>query len=210
MPDKEDKKKLVSPQTSKKRPEFSQAYITRTIQLKSRIAQHAYRRTYLSVSDTLYILSVVFRQIGTPEQVQQAEFVVANMIETTKTMITKEIKRLENICEDNAIVVETSYTHVEEINVKILTPRGGEVLNLLLETDKIITILDIMWFSSLLKEDEYHEAVKLWSKRIIKLANQIRNLTSVSIKEAKKKNSDEENKELETAIENAKDNLQKS
>jgi len=175
--------------------EVSQAFLERELTLHSRYAQKAYDRIYNSASGSLYILGVVLRIIGSEEEAQKVEKLVDNMLLDVENELNAEIERLNKLLENNGLSdVHTSYTFPKVLSVPVTSPRGAKFLWFVEMLDTIAARLDCLWISGLLTDKQYTNASFQWQRRVIRLANKIRNITSRAVISAKGKDSETQSK----------------
>lgn len=180
----------------------SQPYITQAIELQSRYAQQAYRRSYKSASDSLYLLGIVLRIVGTQEQANNVETVIDELLKTCNDEIRQEAARLMKLLDDNSIETNVSYSNGIRFEPRITSPRSRQYLGMIVAVDELIGLMDALWLNGVLSDSQYSNASYMWQRRLIRLANRIRNITSRAISAAKNGGKEMQD-ELEQALSDA-------
>jgi len=188
------------PNTKPKRRTISQPYITREITLHSDHAQRAHRRVYKSVSDSFYLMGIVFRIIGSKEEVEGVESLVNELLNDTKNDLQNEMARLNKLCDDNGIDVNLNFTDVATISARITSPRGAEFLAMIEEADRVIMAMSTLWLSAIFDDSQYTSMAYMWQRRLVKLAGRIRNITATAIRKAKSSPDQELKNKIEESI----------
>jgi len=181
----------------------SQPYIGRKVTLNSRYAQTAYDRIFNSVSGSLYILGVILRIVGTEQDAQKVEKVVDDMITTVENEMEAEIVRLQALAESSGIEgAVPHYTNPATFEVQITSPRSDRFLRLIEMLDVIASNLDCLWLNHLLTDQQSQNAGYMWQRRVVRLANKIRETTSRAVSSAKKKD-DNIHRQVQEVVETA-------
>jgi len=191
------------PNSTSKRRTISQPYITREVTLHSDHAQRAFRRVYKSVSDSFYLMGIVFRIIGSKEEVEGVETLVNDLLKDTKTDLQNEMARLTKLCDDNGIDVDLNFTEVATMSARITSPRGAEFLAMIEEADRVIMVMSTLWLSAIFDDSQYSAMSYMWQRRLVKLAGRIRNITATAISKAKSGPDQELKTKIEESIANS-------
>jgi len=188
------------PNNTPKRRTISQPYITREITLHSDHAQRAFRRVYKSVSDSFYLMGIVFRIIGSKEEVEGVESLVTELLNDTKNDLQNEMARLNKLCDDNGIDVNLNFTETATMSARITSPRGAEFLAMIEEADRVIIAMSTLWLSAIFDDRQYSAMSYMWQRRLVKLAGRIRNITATAIRKAKSSPDPELKSKIEESI----------
>ncbi len=189
-----------------KRPTVSQPYITRDCELQSRFSQTAYNRIFEQVSGSLYLLGIVLRIVGTDEEALEVEKVVDDMISEVSTELDNEAQRLDKLLEANGLEgCHPKYTHPETFEVQLTSPRAGRFLYLIEQLDVLAQKLDSLWLTGVLTDQQYANSGYAWQRRVVRLANRIRQITSRAIASAKNKGEETEKKVAEAVAKSSVD-----
>ena len=166
----------------------SQPYQENEVTLTSRFAQRVFRRSYQSTSGSLYLMGIVLRIIGTEEAALEGENAIDAILSPCDTALNEDIARLEKLCNDNGFNVnDLKYTANEMFVARITTPRGRLFLSMIEKMDYLVRLQDALWLGGYLTDAQYSSNCYAWQRRLIRVGNRIRSLTTSAIKAAKTK-----------------------
>lgn len=164
-------------QNREPRAPVSQAIVKAKINLRSRHAQRVYRRSYSTAARAFYTLSVMLRIYVNEQEAEQIGAVCDGMLGAVREDLTQEIARMEQVAETQGIDLGAiAYTQPEEFEVEITTPKASQYLGLIREMDRLIGLIDVLWLSGVYNDTQYNAGSYQWQRRLIKLANRLRNL----------------------------------
>ena len=171
----------ASDSESKRRREprapVSQAVVHINLKLRSRHTQRVYQRSYGTAQRALYTLSVMLRVYANDAEADQVGEVVNQMIATVRDDLAEEIARMEAVAETQGVNLgAVEYTQPQSFEAEISTPKAGQYLGLLREMDRFISLMDLLWLSGVYTDAQYNTGSYQWQRRLIKLANRLRNL----------------------------------
>ncbi|MDN5863553.1 MAG: TIGR03761 family integrating conjugative element protein [Salinisphaera sp.] len=170
--------------TPQKRPpsSVSQAVVTIPLELHSRHAQRVYNRSYETAARALYVLSVMLRVYVQERDAAQVGEMADQMIDELRQELETEIQRMEQIADENGVDLgAVQYTKPRQYAVPVSTPKVTQYLGLLRELDRFVGLMDVLWLCGVYNDTQYNNGTYQWQRRLIKLANKLRNLGQQSL-----------------------------
>lgn len=160
-----------------RRAPVSQAVVRIRLHLRSRHAQRVFRRSYTTAARALYTLSVMLRVYATQTEAEHVGAVADGMLDAVREDLAGEIARMEKLIADQGIDLgAVEYTEPQEFEAAISTPKAGQYLGLIREMDRFIALVDLLWLSGVYTDSQYSAGSYQWQRRLVKLANRLRNL----------------------------------
>ncbi|KRW83747.1 hypothetical protein [Marinobacter sp. P4B1] len=160
---------------SQNQTNISRPALVQNVTLDTPCAQKVFNRTFEEVLRNLYSLSIVARIVSADsDQAEELNASIKEKFEGMNELMDREMARLQKIREDNGITATPKYSDPLTQEVSYSSPMGGKFLQLILKLDQIAKMLDCLWLA-----EEFDDKQKLrgeydWQRRLIKLANQVR------------------------------------
>lgn len=155
---------------------ISRPVIEREISLKTPCAQRVFNRSYNEVSRNLYSLGVVSRVLASEEVADEVDAIVQQRLKEMEEALQAERERLEALREENGVDQLPTYTEPKAIPAGVSSPTTFQYLSLIQSLDELVVRLDSLWLTDVFTSKQKLRAEYLWQKRMIKLANQLRDL----------------------------------
>lgn len=159
----------VEPQHQKS----SVPYMVRKVRFFSTPVQRTYERTYHVHTAALYQVGVLLRAVGTEKQAASIEEAIDQRLKTITTDMQAELKRLEQVRDDNGIVDDVHYSAPLDIEAPISTRRAAVYLGILELWDRMLRVLDTLRLTAVISDKQFRDGVYIWRHQISKavLAN---------------------------------------
>ncbi len=148
------------------RQKSSVPYMKRKVRFFSTPVQRAYERTYTVHTAALYQVGVLLRAVGTERQAASVEEGIDRRLETITTDMQAEIKRLEQIRDDNGIVDDVYYSAPLDIEAPISTRRAAVYLGILELWDRMLRVMDTLRLTAVINDKQFRDGVYVWRNQI--------------------------------------------
>jgi len=160
----------------------SQAVVMSRVSLSSRHAQRVYKRSYSTAARALYVLSVMLRIYASEKEAEQIGTLCDEMLASVRKDLDEEIARMQQVAETQGVDLgAVAYTQPEEYVAEITTPKASQYIGLVRELDRLIGLIDVLWLSGVYNDSQHNAGSYQWQRRLIKLANRLRNLAQRSM-----------------------------
>ena len=145
--------------TAQKRS-FSKPVLDQTLTIHSQNAQYVLQRghSFLLVVRALYAISVVLRIIGEEADMDRIETLVSERIDAVARMLQEEHARLKALAEEEGGVPVPRYTNPHEVTLRLSSPQLAQYVRLVVLLDKILMLLDGLWFAGVLSNKQRKDA----------------------------------------------------
>ena len=146
---------MATASTAQKR-RFSKPVLDQTLTIHSQNAQYVLQRghSFVLVVKALYSISVVLRIIGEESDMDQIETLVSERIEAVAQTLQDEHARLKALADEEGGVPVPRYTNPREVTLQLSSPQLAHYVRLVLLLDKILILLDGLWFAGLLSNKQ--------------------------------------------------------
>ena len=167
--------------------DYSRAYITRRLTVRSNRAQIHFERHYDRVDYALQILTGVISEIASDSYAEQIENEVTSIFKTFEDNIDKAIEstaamaRKRGISERNA---RSEYDRPRTYETPIRSPFSVRYLNLIEKYDLINAALDCLWLNGYMATRVHVQSTGLWETRFRRLSTDLNNLRIRALREA--------------------------
>ena len=150
---------MATAATAQKR-RFSKPVLDQTLTIHSQNAQYVLQRghSFVLVVKALYAISVVLRIIGEESDMDQIEALVSERIEAVAQTLQDEHARLKALADEEGGVPVPRYTNPREVTLQLSSPQLAHYVRLVLLLDKILMLLDGLWFAGLLSNKQRKDA----------------------------------------------------
>lgn len=179
--------------TTPKKKMISRPNLVDSLTLDTEVAQRIYQRTFQEVLRNVYSLSIVARIVSDDEtSTDELNDLVVEKFSGMSELLDKEMARLKKLRDDNAITASPKYSNPLELEVEVSSPLASQYLQLIKKLDLIVKLLDCLWLAEELTAKQKLRGEYEWQRRLIKLANQIRDTYNRSRSMNKSGEGDEE------------------
>ena len=141
-------------------------YMVRKVRLFSTPVQRAYQRTYHIHTAALYQVGVLLRAVGTEKQAAHVEEAIDQRLETITTDMQAELKRLEQVRDDNGIADDVHYSAPLDIEAPISTRRAAVYLGILELWDRMLRVMDTLRLTAVISDAQFRDGVFVWRRQI--------------------------------------------
>ena len=141
-------------------------YMVRKVRFYSTPVQRAYQRTYHIHTAALYQVGVLLRAVGTEKQAAHVEEAIDQRLETITTDMQTELKRLEQVRDDNGIADDVHYSAPLDIEAPISTRRAAVYLGILELWDRMLRVMDTLRLTAVITDQQFRDGVFVWRRQI--------------------------------------------
>lgn len=158
---------------------YSQPQLTRTITLKTGIAQNVYARVAHRFAQSLFNLDVIMRISFSDKEMMDA---MSDQIDTefkaSNDLLDTAIEQIKVSARDAGIDPDDeqnlpSYTHVQSYEVRMRTPSYGQFIKILTKLDYLTSLFEMMWLNGEVSSQFRLRKSREWQSVIMRLANKI-------------------------------------
>jgi hypothetical protein len=161
--------------TTQKKKQISRPNVVDKLTLDTEVAQRVYERTFPEVLRNVYSLSIVARIVSENQSsTDELNDLVAEKFKGMSELMDNEMERLKKLRDDNAITASLKYSNPLILEVEVSSPMASHYLQLIKKLDSIVKLLDCLWLAEELDAKQKLRGEYEWQRRIIKLANQVR------------------------------------
>jgi hypothetical protein len=179
--------------TSNKRA-FSKPVLDQTFTIHSQNAQYVLQRghSFLLVVRALYAISVVLRIIGEEADMDRIEALVSERIDAVARTLQDEHARLKALADEEGGVPVPRYTNPREVTLRLSSPQLAQYVRLVALLDKILMLLDGLWFAGVLSNKQRKDATYDLRRMVYGLGREIIDLERRARDSALRAGKDEE------------------
>lgn len=141
-------------------------YMVRKVRFSSTPVQRAYERTYTIHTAALYQVGVLLRAVGTEKQAAHIEEAIDARLDRITADMQTELKRLEQIRDDNGIADDVHYSAPLDIEAPISTRRAAVYLGILELWDRMLRVMDTLRLTAVISDKQFREGVYVWRHQI--------------------------------------------
>lgn len=184
---------MATASTAQKR-RFSKPVLDQTLTIHSQNAQYVLQRghSFVLVVKALYSISVVLRIIGEESDMDQIETLVSERIEAVAQTLQDEHARLKALADEEGGVPVPRYTNPREVTLQLSSPQLAHYVRLVLLLDKILMLLDGLWFAGLLSNKQRKETTHSLRRLVYGLGRSIIDLERRARESARRAGKDAE------------------
>lgn len=154
--------------------------------LQTKEAQQVMERRLRQVATALFNLDVVLRIIANRDEVGAVEEIIIEDISKVKSDLETERQRLLETLSENGIEDLVTYSNPITYQYEKDSQRIADFGELITMVDEVVPYIDTLWLNSVISTNHRTDAVYMWSRRLMKLANRIISLQNRAIKSARK------------------------
>ena len=186
-------KKVESP-VAKRKIEFSNPYIQKTVSLNTTPAQLVFDTAFDDCAVSMRNLSAVLPTIVKNQSDMMAvNGAVDHLINNAFANIRKESARIKKIADDNGIEMgRLSYTNAASVDAKLTCHKAGQYLQIITELDELICLVHSAWFAGFIADDVKSSMERKWRRKAIGVAAEIKSITNRAFKAHNNKGADQE------------------
>lgn len=162
------------------------------VTIKSLQAQKVMRRVFTRASNSLYRIDVILRIIDSDKSASEVEKIIDDAISEVELDIENARERFEILLDNNGIAELPSYEVVYTEEIKIISPHVGRFLALVRKLDEIVSMIDALWLSGLMKNKDRNSELYSWQQRIVSLGARIIGIENRSREAARRQGKGEE------------------
>lgn len=196
MTDKAEEKveKKVESQAAKRKIEFSNPFILKTVTLNTTPAQLAFSDTFDSCAVSLRNLSAVLPAVvRNQSEMMAVNGAVEHLINNAMADLRKEAAQIKKIAEDNGIEMgKLSYTNAVSVDAKLTCHKAGQYLQFIMEMDELICLVHSAWFAGFIQDDAKSSIERKWRRKAISVAAEIKGITNRAFNKARNNRTMEE------------------
>ena len=149
----------------------------REITLNTLHCQRVYKRVWDRLKADIFILTIPTRTMGFDEVADQAEKFLDEQFEKIRADLAADIERADVLMDEHALTDRASYGEAAlSVTAEYTSPQANRYLDLLLALDQLLMRIDALWLSGLVEAKERTTRGYEWQRRLIKLANRLRDL----------------------------------
>lgn len=171
---------MNKPTDSAKQPRRQRAptpALAREITLNTLHCQRVYKRVWDRLKADIFILTIPTRTMGLDEAADQAEKFLDEQFEKIRADLAEDIERADVLMDEHALTDRASYGEAAlSVTAEYTSPQANRYLDLLLAMDQLLMRIDALWLSGLVEAKQRASRGYEWQRRLIKLANRVRDL----------------------------------
>ncbi len=186
--------KKADTQAAKRKIEFSNPYIQKTVALNTTPAQLAFDTAFDECAVAMRNLSAVLPTIVKNQSDMMAvNGAVDHLINNALAELRKESAQLKKIADDNGIELgKLSYSNAVSVDAKLTCHRAGQYLQIITELDGLICLVHSAWFAGFIADDVKSSMERKWRRKAIGVAAEIKSITNRAFKAHNSKGADQE------------------
>lgn len=186
--------KKVESQAAKRKIEFSNPFIQKTVSLNTTPAQLAFDTAFDDCAVSMRNLSAVLPTIVKNQSDMMAvNGAVDHLINNALAELRKEAAQIKKIADDNGIEMgKLSYTNAVSVDAKLTCHKAGQYLQIITELDELICLVHSAWFAGFIQDDVKSSMERKWRRKAIGVAAEIKNITNRAFKAHNSKTTDQE------------------
>ena len=186
-------KKAESP-VAKRKIEFSNPYIQKTVSLNTTPAQLVFDTAFDDCAVSMRNLSAVLPTIVKNQSDMMAvNGAVDHLINKALAELRKEAAQIKKIADDNGIEMgRLSYTNAVTADAKLTCHKAGQYLQIITELDELICLVHSAWFAGFIADDVKSSMERKWRRKAIGVAAEIKSITNRAFKAHNNKGADQE------------------
>ncbi|MHB1117840.1 hypothetical protein [Sideroxydans sp.] len=189
--------KKAESQAAKRKIQFSNPFMLRTLSLNTTPAQLAFDTAFDECAVSLRQLSTVLPAIVKNQSDMMAvKGAVDHLINNALAELRKEAAQIKKIAEDNGIEMgRLKYTSVNQKSAKLTCNKAGQYLQLIIELDELICLVHSAWFAGFIADDVKSSMERKWRRKVISVSAEIGSITNRAFKAHNKSADDAEHEQ---------------
>ncbi|MBB3268329.1 hypothetical protein FHW79_006004 [Azospirillum sp. OGB3] len=172
--------------------DYSTPVVHKTLELKTHQAQQVESRILATTMSSMYITEVVLRIIGDAKEAEAVSEIINTYLKTEEEELRAAIARLEAVHTSGMVEIAPEYSKPISKPLDVSSPQAMRFLLLLEGYDKLIRLVDSLWFAGLMDGKQKATATWEWQRRLVRLGNAVIALERRARAAAVRKNKGEE------------------
>lgn len=182
----------VSTRAPRTHADYSTPVLHKTLVLKSHQAQQVESRILATTMSSMYITEVVLRIIGDSKEAEAVSEIINSNLKGEEEALRATLAQLEQVRTSNMIDVVPEYSKPISKPLEVSSPQAMRFLMLLEGYDKLIGVVDSLWFAGVMDGKQKATATWEWQRRLVRLGNSVIALERRARAAAVRKNKGEE------------------
>lgn len=176
--------KKAESRAAKRKIEFSNPFILKTVSLNTTPAQLAFDTAFDDCAVSMRNLSAVLPTIVKNQSDMMAvNGAVDHRINNALAELRKEAAQIKKIADDNGIEMgKLNYTNVVQASAKLTCHKAGQYLQIITELDELICLVHSAWFAGFIADDVKSSMERKWRRKVIGVAAEIKSITNRAFK----------------------------
>jgi len=170
----------------------SRAVFEEKITFSSLQAHHVMNRCFDKLNRSLFSISVILPITCDEDKIDQVNEVINGYFSDCENDLTLQTAQMKKILDDNGVDKLAGYSEPKEYIEELYSPRMKKFLMLVDSLDKLIRLIDTVWYASELTDKQKKIAGIQWRQRLIKLSGRIINIEKRARNDAAKQGKKEE------------------
>lgn len=141
-------------------PSVSHPYREQECELCSVHTQRHLDKLFPRAQISTYQIVVMLPVFATREETADCEKILGSTLEDAMTSIHEMVAQCEERCQATGITSYVKYTDAVRRKVRLYTPEVGAFLAVLLSYDKLMGLLDTLWFNRVFPREQRDEALR--------------------------------------------------
>ncbi|KAA0576186.1 DUF1845 domain-containing protein [Azospirillum sp. B21] len=172
--------------------DYSTPVLHKTLALKTHQAQQVESRILATTMSSMYITEVVLRIIGDSKEAEAVSEIINNHLKVEEEALRATLAQLEQVRSSNMVDFEPEYSKPISKPLEVSSPQAMRFVLLLEGYDKLIRVVDGLWFAGLMDGKQKATATWEWQRRLVRLGNNVIALERRARAAAVRKNKGEE------------------
>lgn len=151
----------------------SRAVLTKRVVLHSSPAQRILERSFETVSNRLYDISVMIPLLTNDEIAEKVEQITISAFEEVESTIENKIAQLEELMNQNEIEANIQFTSSKTYSCELTTRYAARYLRLVLRYQDLVTMLEALWLNEFLDNTQRNRGIFSYQRRVGKLMGKL-------------------------------------
>lgn len=172
--------KKVEKQPVKRKVEFSNPYVLKTVSLNTTPAQLVYEVAFDECAVSMRNLSSILPTlIKDQSDMMAVNGSVEHLLNKAMADLRAESARIKKIADDNGIEMgKLNYTNALQVQAKLTCNKAGQYLQIIVELDELICLVHSAWFAGFIADDAKSGLERQWRRKAVSVAAEIRSITN--------------------------------
>ena len=163
---------MTQAQTQTQQPN-SRAVFTESITFSSLQAHHVMHRCFEKLNRSLFSISVILQITCDEDMIDQINGVINGYFSEVEKDLGLQVDQMKKILDDNGVETLAGYTEPRVYDLEIYSPRMKKFLTLVTSLDKLMRLIDTVWYAAELTDKQKKVAGIQWRQRLIKLSGRV-------------------------------------
>ncbi len=172
--------KKAEKQPVKRKVEFSNPYVLKTVSLNTTPAQLVYEAAFDECAVSMRNLSSVLPAlIKDQSDMMAVNGSVEHLLNKAMADLRGESARIKKIADDNGIEMgKLNYTNALQVQARLTCNKAAQYLQIIVELDELICLVHSAWFAGFIADDAKSGLERQWRRKAIGVAAEIRSITN--------------------------------